>query len=71
MTHNVKTHITESTPGGLLMEIITCSCGKSSTAAQMAKTHGGLMASALFGHHPCIAIQELWQNDLDELTFEE
>ena len=56
MRHVAQSEFFETTPGGVLGERYTCSCGSSSTAAQMAGTPGGLACSALMGHHPCPGI---------------
>jgi len=50
------------TPGGILGEHYCCSCGATSTAAQMAHTPGGAMTNSLFGNHPCIGILRLHQS---------
>ena len=47
------------TSTGFLGEAYNCSCGSSSTAAQMAGTPGGQAINALFGHRPCAGIRAL------------
>lgn len=56
MKHIAKSEIFETAPNGILGERYTCSCGASSTAAQMAGTPGGNVTSAIFGHRPCVGI---------------
>ena len=70
MIHHATSNVREL-PSGILAEIFVCSCGSQSSAAQMAGTTGGLMYSAVFGHHPCPGIIALWEQDKDEVTIKE
>jgi hypothetical protein len=62
----MRKHIATSqdyvTPNGFLAERYRCTCGATSTAAQMAGTPGGRCINALFGHHPCPAIVALHES---------
>jgi hypothetical protein len=70
MQHIATSEIFETTPGGVLGERYICTCGKQSTAAQMAGTRGGTVYSALFGHLPCAAIIELHRSGESRVEME-
>lgn len=68
--HVAKSEIFETTPGGILGERYTCSCGATSTAAQMAGTRGGRAVAAMFGHRPCAGIVALHKSGEMEVIVE-
>ena len=68
MTRTAKSSIFETTPGGILGERYVCSCGATSTAAQVAGTHGGQVTSALFGNRVCPGIAALHRSGESEIT---
>jgi hypothetical protein len=69
MTHHIHRAVSEffETPEGVLGERYVCSCGATSTAAQMAETPGGCVANALFGQRPCVGIIALHNHGDDEI----
>lgn len=71
MKHTAHAAIFETTPGGILGERYTCSCGAQSTGAQMAQTPGGRAYSAMFGHRVCAGIVALHNADELSVTIED